>query len=134
MSDVLIEQVDERDNSWERGQPRFRVYLHGSGESSTSGWTDTYDIVGADVLQVIDWAQRQAGDSLTYAVALVYERQSRSFLDKRNRSSRTTVCGDQPAHISLTARRHDTPTGPEPAKHEAPAAGPTPRRAPHHAP
>ena len=33
--------------------------------------TDTYDITGADVLQVIDWAQRQAGDRLTYAVALV---------------------------------------------------------------
>jgi hypothetical protein len=49
------------------------VYLHGSGETETYGWTDTYDIVGADALQVIDWAQRQAGDSLTYAVALVTE-------------------------------------------------------------
>lgn len=56
---------------WEDLAPRFRVYLHGSGDSSTVGWTDTYDITGADVLQVIDWAQRQAGDRLTYAVALV---------------------------------------------------------------
>jgi len=64
-------QVDERDSNWEDDRPRFRVYLHGSGETSTSGWTATYDIVGADVIQVIDWAQRQAGNRLTYAVALV---------------------------------------------------------------
>jgi hypothetical protein len=73
MSDVQIEQVDERDSGWEDSRPRFRVYLHGSGESSTPGWTDTYDITGADILQVVDWAQRQAGDSLTFAVALVYD-------------------------------------------------------------
>ena len=73
MGDVRIVDVDERDNNWELSSPRFRVYLHGSGESSTHGWTDTYDITGADAVQVIDWAQRQAGDTLTYAVALVYE-------------------------------------------------------------
>lgn len=71
MTQVRIEQVDERDSAWEDPWPRFRVYLHGSGESSTRGWTDTYDVTGADALQVIDWAQRQAGTSLTYAVALV---------------------------------------------------------------
>lgn len=71
MNDLQIVQVDERDSSWEDSHPRFRVYLHGSGEATTHGWTDTYDITGADVLQVIDWAQRQAGESLTYAVALV---------------------------------------------------------------
>lgn len=61
--------VDERDSSWEINNPRFRVYLHGSGEESTIGWTGTYDVTGADVLQVIDWAQRQAAGQLTYAVA-----------------------------------------------------------------
>jgi hypothetical protein len=30
-------------------------------------------VTGADVAQVIDWAQRQAGDALTYAVTLVYD-------------------------------------------------------------
>lgn len=30
-------------------------------------------MTGADVLQVIDWAQIQAGDRWTYAVALVYD-------------------------------------------------------------
>ena len=73
MGEVQVVQVDERDSGWENPRPRFRVYLHGSGPTSTYGWTATYDVTGADVLQVIDWAQRQAGDSLTYAVALVYD-------------------------------------------------------------
>lgn len=68
---MQVRQVDERDSGWEDPNPRFRVYLHGSGKTSTGGWTDTYDITGADVLQVIDWAQRQAAHRLTYAVALV---------------------------------------------------------------
>jgi hypothetical protein len=68
---MQVTQVDERDSTWDDVAPRFRVYLHGSGETSTAGWTDTYDITGADVLQVIDWAQRQARKQLTYAVALV---------------------------------------------------------------
>lgn len=71
--DVQIVPVDERDSNWENDHPRFRVYLHSSGGTTTHGSTDTYDITGADVLQVIDWAQRQAGESLTYAVALVYD-------------------------------------------------------------
>lgn len=73
MEGLRIDQVDERDNNWENWSPRFRVYLHGSGDTETFGWTDTYDVVGADVLQVIDWAQRQAGGAVTYAVALVYD-------------------------------------------------------------
>jgi hypothetical protein len=67
VNDIQIVQVDERDSGWELSDPRFRVYLHGSGEFSTSGWADTYDITGADVIQVIDWAQREDGTSLTYA-------------------------------------------------------------------
>lgn len=74
MSAVRIVDVDERDGSWEDPRPRFRVYLHGSGAESTRGWTATYDVTGADVLQVIDWAQKQAGDRLTYAIALVRDR------------------------------------------------------------
>lgn len=80
MAEIDVCRVDERDGSWEDDTPRFRVYLHGSGESWTGGWTDTYDVTGADVVQVIDWAQRQAGTSLTYAVALVYEDQQREHL------------------------------------------------------
>ena len=55
--------------------------MHGSGPESTHGWTDTYDVTGADVLQVIDWAQRQAGDSLTYAVALVLDDPARGQVE-----------------------------------------------------
>ncbi|KRE63386.1 hypothetical protein [Nostocoides sp. Soil756] len=73
MSDISIVPVDERDCGWEVNSPRFRVYLHGSGEASTAGWTATYDVIGADVLQVLDWAQAQARDGRTYAVALVYD-------------------------------------------------------------
>lgn len=73
MSSISIVPVDERDSGWEDSRPRFRVYLHGSGETETHGWTATYDITGADVLQVIDWAQAQATDRRTYAVALVYD-------------------------------------------------------------
>lgn len=73
MDRVQIVSVDERDNNWENSNPRFRVYLHDSGAEETSGSTATYDVTGADVLQVIDWAQHQAGDSKTYAVALVYD-------------------------------------------------------------
>jgi hypothetical protein len=77
MDAITIVQVDERNSGWEDPRPRFRVYLHGSGPTSTHGWTDTYDVTGADVAQVIDWAQRQAGDALTYAVALVYDDETR---------------------------------------------------------
>ncbi|MCW2765395.1 MAG: hypothetical protein JWO11_1354 [Nocardioides sp.] len=77
---IEIEQVDERDSAWEVGLterdvalPRYRVYLHSSPADETHGGTWAYDIVGAEVLQVIDWAQRQAGDRLTYAVALVLD-------------------------------------------------------------
>jgi hypothetical protein len=77
MSEVSIVPVDERDSAWEQPRPRFRVYLHGSGEASTGGWTATYDVTGADVIQVIDWAQRQAGSDRTYAIALVYDDRAR---------------------------------------------------------
>jgi hypothetical protein len=71
MNDIQVTEVDERDSSWEDDSPRFRVYLHSTNGTDTRGSTATFDITGADVLQVIDWAQRQAGSRLTYAVALV---------------------------------------------------------------
>jgi hypothetical protein len=77
MSGISIVPVDERDGGWEQAHPRYRVCLHGSGERSTGGWTATYDVTGADVVQVIDWAQRQAGGTRTYAVALVHDDEAR---------------------------------------------------------
>jgi hypothetical protein len=84
VSDIEIVGVDERDSNWEDDRPRFRVYFQRTlGEpgaesraeerspSPIGGWTATYDVTGADVVQVIDWAQRQAGPSLVYSIALV---------------------------------------------------------------
>lgn len=68
---MQVVQVDERDSDWADPSPRFRVYLHGGRGPEQLTWTDTYDVSDADVLQVIDWAQRQAGDELVYAVALL---------------------------------------------------------------
>ena len=59
--------VDERDSSWEDDGPRFRVYLHGSGAESTSGWTATYDTTGADVLQARMPAGVPSVDRATFA-------------------------------------------------------------------
>jgi hypothetical protein len=75
MDPISILQVDERDSHWEDWGPRFRVYLHGrpQHDGSAGGWTDNYDITGADVIQVIDWAQKQAAGELTYSIALVVD-------------------------------------------------------------
>ena len=83
--------VDERTNCQERHDPCFRVYLHESGGDTTFGAVATYDITGADVLQVIDWAQTQAegwsratgGARPTYAIAYVFEGPATSDLDRR---------------------------------------------------
>jgi len=66
---VHVEPVDERDSSWEDVDPRFRVYLF----DTSRGVTSTYDITGADVLEVVEWAEREAGNSRLYAVALVHD-------------------------------------------------------------
>ncbi len=78
---MQVIKCDERDSGWEDRDPRFRVYLHGSTATSTEGWTDTYDITGADVLQAIDWAQRQAGNQFAYAVALVRDDKERERIN-----------------------------------------------------
>src|SRR5690606_21428105 len=71
---MSVMAVDERDNHWERHRPRFRVYIQDgatqAGREWTGGTTSTYDVVGADVLQVIDWAQRHAAGGATYSIAL----------------------------------------------------------------
>lgn len=76
---MSIVPVDERDGGWESQLPRFRVYVQGGGSYGgvqwTGGTTATYDVVGADVLQVIDWVQGHATGGATYSVALVVDRE-----------------------------------------------------------
>ena len=85
MGGLEITKVDERDSGWERHNPRFRVYVQKTSGSYIGGWTETYDIVGADIVQVIDWAQRRAGDTLVYSVALVYDDEAQSGLTGHGR-------------------------------------------------
>lgn len=76
-----VVEVDERDSSWEIHTPRFRVYIHDSGPDSTPGATATYDITGADVLQVIDWAQQHTHGEQTWSVALVVDDEAQEALN-----------------------------------------------------
>lgn len=128
---MRVTQVEERDSGWEDDRPRFRVYLHGSGEASTGGWTDTYDITGADVLQVIDWAQRQAGGRLTYAVALVHDDADEERRNPGHGRGLVWLVGmDGNAHLTdqaETAAVHRRML----ARRRSPVAVPEPDKAPH---
>jgi len=68
---VHVEPVDERTSGWEDHRPRFRVFLFEGGEGKASFATSTYDVTGAEALEVIAWAEEQAGAEGLYAVALV---------------------------------------------------------------
>ncbi len=92
--------------------------------------TDTYDITGADVVQVIDWAQRQAGDSLTYAIALVYDDQAREQLNPEfgrglvwlvgmDGNDQATEPEEEATQQRMLARRR-SPVGVPPADHMPP--------------
>ena len=101
---MQVTTVEERDSAWEDPHPRIRVYLHSSRETTTRGLTDTFDITGANVLQVIDWAQRQAGDRLTYAVALVRDD---ADMERHNPGRAVAWCG--PWAWTATTTRGPTP-------------------------
>jgi hypothetical protein len=77
---VHVEPVDERTSEWEDHRPRFRVYLFEGGDRRTGFGTSTYDVTGAEALEVISWAEEQAGDDGLYAVALVGDRGGRKGL------------------------------------------------------
>lgn len=75
-----VEPVDERTSEWEDHRPRFRVYLFEGGDPTEGLATSTYDVTGAEALEVITWAEEQAGDAGLYAVALVGDRAGRKGL------------------------------------------------------
>jgi len=79
-----VSSVDERDNSWERDDPRFRVYLQARPRPGYGSWTSTHDIEGADVTEAIAWAEAQVAqseDDLVYSLALVYDDEAREQLN-----------------------------------------------------
>jgi hypothetical protein len=49
--------IDPRDAAWEIPNPRYRVYFHDS-----KGAADEYEIQGADVSEVLAWAEENRGD------------------------------------------------------------------------
>ncbi len=119
---MKVRQVDERTSSWEDADPVFRVYLHGASDNADqASWTDTYDVTGADVLQVIDWAQRQAGEQLIYAVALVGQyddssgvtRQGLTWLVGMDGCSTPLDNAERDAKSRMLTRRHHPVTVPQ---------------------
>lgn len=65
-----ITEVDERDSCWEVHSAVYRVYVFDAARGGSHA-TATYTIADADVLEVIDWAQQQAGTDGLYAVVLI---------------------------------------------------------------
>jgi hypothetical protein len=57
-----IRSVDPRDQEWEVKDPKYRVYYF-----DAKGASDEYEVTGADVSEVLDWAERQRGDR-TFAI------------------------------------------------------------------
>ncbi|MDQ2850740.1 MAG: hypothetical protein M3Y49_08390 [Actinomycetota bacterium] len=49
-----VHRVDPRDQTWEIVETRYRVYFHDSARRS-----DEYEISGADIFEVIAWADAQ---------------------------------------------------------------------------
>ena len=56
MPRVEVIAVDPRDQTWEVDRPRYRVYFH-----DTNGASDEHEITGADVGEVIAWAETRRG-------------------------------------------------------------------------
>ena len=49
--------IDPRGPEWEVPDPRYRVYFHDS-----KGASDEHEVEGADVTEVLAWAEKRRGD------------------------------------------------------------------------
>ena len=49
--------IDPRDAEWAIPKPRYRVYFHDS-----KGASDEYEVEGADVTEVLAWAEERRGE------------------------------------------------------------------------
>jgi hypothetical protein len=52
-----IRGIDPRDAEWEIKQPKYQVHFHDS-----KGAADEYEVEGADVAEVLSWAESRRGD------------------------------------------------------------------------
>jgi len=70
---VRIENADERDSGWEDSRPRYRVYFfRGGGDRPGRSWDVLVkDVLDAEVLGVVAWAEGEIADEGLFAVALV---------------------------------------------------------------
>lgn len=67
MITMNIEEVDERDSSWEQHESVFRVYFaEGVGRAIS-----TFDLSDATFGEVHKWAKKNASDDTLIAIALV---------------------------------------------------------------
>lgn len=68
---MLVRSVDPRDVSQELDNPGYRIYFHVGGGDGLSWASDEYEISGADVDEVLDWANaeltRRRGNLVLYA-------------------------------------------------------------------
>lgn len=53
---MIVTPVDPRDQTWEIGSPRYRVYFF------TGNASDEYEIAGADIDQVLEWIASERGE------------------------------------------------------------------------
>ena len=77
--------VDPRDQTWEIKQPTYRVYFHDS-----KGAADEYEVEGADVADVLAWAESRSGDR-TFATAAHNHMTPRPIVSTRARVSRAAT-------------------------------------------
>lgn len=49
--------IDPRDQTWEIKSPKYRVYFH-----DANGASDEYEVEGADVPEVLAWAESRRGE------------------------------------------------------------------------
>ena len=115
-------EVDERDSTWEDPRPRFRVSVqHPEGDGYV---TETTDLLEADVLQAVDWAQRRATEheGALWSLALVSD-------DRRGLRGLTWLVGadaNDPPEDDLDVDRRARML----ARRSDPVVVPTPDRAP----
>lgn len=85
MVTMHIEEVDERDSTWEQHDSTFRVYFAQGTERAIS----TFDVSGATFSEVRNWTKNQAPDDTIIAIALV-------GLDSRGLKGLTWLLGMDP--------------------------------------